>query len=71
MDKSRLRKHIGDKDWNRFLTNKSAEEAWVTFKDILNQGLAKFVPRSTVRTDNTPKWLTRELIKLVRRKKRA
>ena len=66
-----LRKHIGDKDWNRLLTNKSAEEAWVTFKDILNQGLAKFVPRSTVRTDNTPKWLTRELIKLVRRKKRA
>ena len=37
----------------------------------MNQGLAKFVPRSTVRTDNTPKWLTRELIKLVRRKKRA
>ena len=66
-----LKKYIGDTDWIRLLENKTVDEAWVTFRKTLDLALAKFVPRSTVRAENTPKWLTRELIKLVRRKKRA
>ena len=38
---------------------------------ILDTALTKFVPGSTVRDKSTPKWLTRDLVRLVRRKKRA
>ena len=66
-----LRGFLGNIDWNRILTDRPVEEAWTTFRSTLDLALAKFVPNSTVRNENTPKWLTREIVKLVRRKKRA
>ena len=65
-----LRGFLGNIDWNRILTDRPVEEAWTTFRSTLDLALAKFVPNSTVRNENTPKWLTREIVKLVRRKKR-
>ena len=41
------------------------------FETILQMSVNRYVPRSTVRAPNTPKWLTRDIIRLVRRKKRA
>ena len=66
-----LRDILGNINWNQILIDKPVEEAWTTFRSTLELALANFVPKSTVRNDNNPKWLTREIIRLVRRKKRA
>ena len=47
------------------------EETWETFRNVLDEAITKFVPSSTIRAANTPKWLTREIVKLVRKKKNA
>ena len=66
-----LQTFLGDTDWHSILSDKPADEAWETLRIILDQATSQFVPRSTIRPANTPKWLTREIIKLVRKKKRA
>ena len=70
-DATGLQAFLGEIDWNSILLHKSATDAWDSFKEILDQAMEKFVPRSTVRGANTPKWLTRDIVKLVRKKKRA
>ena len=70
-DATGLQAFLGEIDWNSILLHKSATDAWDSFKEILDQAMDKFVPRSTVRGANTPKWLTRDIVKLVRKKKRA
>ena len=40
-------------------------------QNVLDEAITKFVPSSTIRAANTPKWLTREIVKLVRKKKRT
>ena len=66
-----LRNYLGEINWKSILTNKPVEEAWYNFKTTLNDATAKFVPSSTMRTANSPKWLTRDIVKLIRKKKRA
>ena len=66
-----LKTFLQNRDWNHELGENSVEVAWSTFRTILDTALAKFVPESTVRDKSTPKWLTRDLVRLVRRKKRA
>ena len=63
--------YLGEINWQSILTNKPVEEAWYNFKTTLNDATAKFVPSSTMRTANSPKWLTRDIVKLIRKKKRA
>ena len=53
------------------MKNKSVEEAWRILKDELELATGKFVPFSTVKNQDEPKWLNREIIRAIRRKKRA
>ena len=66
-----LQRYLGEVNWQNNLAGKSVEEAWDNFRNTLDTATAKFVPNSTIRAANTPKWLTREIVKLVRKKKRA
>ena len=66
-----LRKFLGEVNWQNRLAEKTVEETWETFRNVLDEAITKFVPSSTIRAANTPKWLTREIVKLVRKKKRA
>ena len=70
-DVTGLQAFLSETNWNSILQHKSALDAWDSFKAILDQAMAKFVPRSTARVANTPRWLTRDIVKLVRKKKRA
>ena len=44
---------------------------WNILRKTLDDAVELFVPSSTIRAPGQPKWLTREVIRLVRRKKRA
>ena len=46
-------------------------EAWEAFKNEIKTSTVKFVPYSTSKSESTPKLLTREIVRLVRNKKRA
>ena len=46
------------------------EPAWQIFKKDIRDTVKLFVPLSTVRAPKDPKWLTREIVKLTRKKKR-
>ena len=70
-DMEGLRKLLSKINWPSIFEGKVVDEAWKSFRATLDTAIAKFVPRSTVRDNNTPKWLTREIIRLVRRKKCA
>ena len=66
-----IRSYLADTDWDSLLQNKSAEEAWNILKNKINTATDTYVPKSTMRKDSDPKWLNREIIKLIRQKKRA
>ena len=69
-DHGGLRRYLANCDWDRLLRNKPVEEAWKILKDELEQAISKFVPLSTVKDQDEPKWLNRELIRAIRRKKK-
>ena len=64
-------KHLRNINWSYILTDHEANSAWNIFKETLDLAVAKFVPSSTVRAAGHPRWLTREIIRLIGRKKRA
>ena len=66
-----LKTYLGSVDWRRELNGKNVEESWKFFKNTLDVAKTQFVPHSTARQENKPKWLTREIIRLVAKKKRA
>ena len=66
-----LRTHLKNINWSTTLTEHGADRAWTIFKDTLDTAVAKFVPSSTVRAAGHPRWLTRDIIRLIGRKKRA
>ena len=66
-----LTKYLRNINWSNILTDHEANSAWNIFKETLDLAVAKFVPISTVRVASHPRWLTREIIRLIGRKKRA
>ena len=66
-----IRSYLADTDWDSLLQNKSADEAWNILKNKINTATDTYVPKSTMRKDSDPKWLNREIIKLIRQKKRV
>ena len=68
---SGLRKFLNETNWRQRLASNSVDKLWDIFKNILDLAMEKYVPRSTVRAPDAPRWLTRDIVRLVRRKKRA
>lgn len=70
-DFDNMRWALGCIDWRGEFYNKNLDEMWDSFKDIIHNICNTSVPVSTPRDPDKPPWLTRELIRLVRRKNRA
>ena len=62
---------MAGKDWDVMFTGKTTEQAWKILKEEINIANLKFVPHSTVKSADEPKWINRELIRAIRKKKRA
>ena len=66
-----LKNYLKETDWETLLGQLNTEEAWAKFKEVVTEAVNKYVPLSTCRAAGTPPWLNREIVKLVRRKKKA
>ena len=70
-DYKSIREYLKHINWYQLFSNKSVEEAWEALKEKLNEATVKYVPFSTPNNPEEPKWLNRDIIRLVRKKKRA
>ena len=57
-------------NWSEELYNKSADEAWLFFKDNINQGTDLYIPKKLRRENNKPPWYNSFVKKQVRRKQK-
>ena len=55
-------------NWREDLYNLSTEEAWKFFCIILNDLTEKYVPRVKMKSNSHPSWMSRDLLKSIRKK---
>ena len=70
-DIPKLKATLEEVDWNHELTGLSTEDMWARFKEILNKAQNDCIPQKARRANNKPVWLTRSLLRLIRKKRRA
>lgn len=70
-DIPKLKATLESIDWNQQLNGLSTEEMWAIFKEILNNAQNDCIPQKARRANNKPPWLTRSLLRLIRKKRRA
>jgi hypothetical protein len=58
-------------NWKEDLYNLSTEEAWKFFCIILNDLTEKYVPRVKMKSNSHPSWMSRDLLKSIRKKRRV
>jgi Reverse transcriptase (RNA-dependent DNA polymerase)/Endonuclease-reverse transcriptase len=66
-----MRNELSGVDWAAELQGQNIEEKWRKFKLILENSTTRHVPVRKCRNTTKPRWLSRDLVKLVRKKKRA
>jgi hypothetical protein len=69
-DYQSIRTALGEIDWKRNLTG-TVEEDWCYFKNRIHENIEKFVPAQKTFKNHRPRWLTQDIVRLIRRKKVA
>jgi hypothetical protein len=69
-DYQSIKSELRETDWERVLTG-TVEDDWRYFKERIHDCIRKFVPEQKSFTNHRPRWLTQEIVKLIRRKKAA
>ena len=65
-----MREELGTINWRMELDNKNVEEAWTVFTNKIHKAVDKHVPVRRKRNQNRPAWLSTEILRAIRRKKR-
>jgi hypothetical protein len=65
-----MRNEVGMINWQAEFGEKGATDCWLIFKEILTNSINKNVPTITVGGNISQKWLNRDIVKMVRKKKR-
>ena len=66
-----IRTSLSSVDWTREMENLNVEECWRFFKTNIESVTEIFVPKSKQQKLDKPRWLTREIVRLLRQKKQA
>jgi len=69
-DVETMKSDISDVDWRTQLDGRTVEEGWRFFRQKLSETVEKNVPKSGGRTKLKNPWMTREILRLIRRKRR-
>jgi hypothetical protein len=69
-DWSKMKEMARRWNWRDELRGTSAEEAWTRLRDKVNGLVEECVPKRRRRNQNRPPWLTQEILREVRRRKR-
>ena len=67
---SEMQRELNGVDWQEILSG-NTESDWIAIKHTLNSLVDRYVPLSTCKPPTQPRWINREIIRLIRRKKRA
>jgi hypothetical protein len=70
-DYQAMRNELGLIDWQSELVHENADKAWDKFRNILESCVEKHVPTAEITDNGRPKWLSREIVRLIRKKKKA
>ena len=57
-------------NWKEILEENNAEEAWEVLKTKIDVGIEKFIPKKQRVSRNKPQWMTKNVVKLCRKKRR-
>ena len=68
-DMSKLRDELHKVDWNE-LKCLSVDDMWIKFKEIVTAAQEACVPMKKRRTNNRPIWMTRSILRIIRKKRR-
>jgi hypothetical protein len=69
-DYQSIKSELRETDWERALTG-TVEDDWRYFKGRIHDCIRKFVPEQKSFKNQRPRWLTQEIVKLIRKKKAA
>jgi hypothetical protein len=65
-----IKQELSREDWKTRLQGLNTETAWGLLKNRLHALIEKHVPPRRRRNHNRPPWLTREVLRAIRKKKR-
>jgi Reverse transcriptase (RNA-dependent DNA polymerase)/Endonuclease-reverse transcriptase len=65
-----IKRELGRDDWDELLGGLSADQAWSKLRDRIHGLVDKYVPERRRRNHNKPPWLSRDILRAIRRKKR-
>ena len=61
--------HLAELDWESELSEKSAVESWEFIKDKIDEATDKCIPKKLRRVSSRPLWMTKNVVRLIRKKK--
>ena len=70
LDEEGFRTYLNNIDWDNLLDSDSTETCWGNFRNVINIGLEKFVPKKVRRSNNRPIWMNQHVLRLIRIKQR-
>jgi hypothetical protein len=65
-----MKSDISNLDWRHCLQSRTVEDGWKFFKDKISETVEKCVPKCGGGTKLKNPWMTREILRLIRRKRR-
>jgi Reverse transcriptase (RNA-dependent DNA polymerase)/Endonuclease-reverse transcriptase len=68
-DWQQMRDELHNVRWDELLRNCSADQAWCTFKKRVEDLVSKHVPARRRRNHDRPPWLSRDILRAIRKKK--
>ena len=68
-DYQKINEDLAKIDWDRIISN-DVEMSWRQLTEVINELICRYVPNKTIKT-NKPRWMTKEIITLGRKKDRA
>jgi hypothetical protein len=69
VDWDSMRRELARANWNELLAGLTADQAWHCLKGRIHGLVEKYVPARRRRNHNRPPWLTRDILRAIRRKK--
>ena len=70
-DTEGLKEFYRNINWKKILEENNAEEAWEVLKTKIEVGIEKFIPKKQRVSRNKPQWMTKNVVKLCRKKRRS
>jgi Endonuclease-reverse transcriptase len=69
-DWARLKQQLQNWDWRAEMHGRNTEVSWTTLREKLNTLVEEYVPVRPKRANNRPPWMSQEILKEIRKKKR-